>query len=846
MFEYGTMEAYTNVYVIFLFGLLLTMFVYVRYRKPYGGAMNFTLFYLFETLGAVIMTYRESLPEWSVSVATVFFIVAALFFLRGIVKLHERRFHLLRWCAALSIYIAGLIIFTYTVPNYYVLIVANAVFMIAIYTTANVQLHRATSKREKPFELLYVLNFYYILLHIARIALLFARSAGGGSQIYDVKEQAILINISGVFAIAFIIGIISLINNINLKKLKESGEEEVFFSEIYHRSPTPTIVNGKDDRVLQVNQAVCDIAKMDEQHLKQMKWTDLPIEEQGKQLIVDKLKSMTPQRPRMYAPLDLEIEGIGKGSYMVTIAAHFSENELDYYEAFLIDMSDVTDVKRRMNEAERSKDKLLDNVPGFAYRCAPDEDWTMEMLSAGFEEVTGYHTEELIGNRDYSYYDIIAPQHQQRVRDRWEKSLIEKKQFVIEYELVCKDGRMISVWERSDGVFDEDHNLIAIEGFVMDVTEQKMANKNARRYLAAAQSGLHGVMFTTRTGEIVYINPEYAKLLGYSPDELLGKHFSVVHTKARYEDGKRLADALVRDGYFDSSELMHVSKDGQEFSMMISGVAVQDESGQFDVFAISGVDLTEYKKLEEKNLTLAAYAQNQQKLEAIGILAGGVAHEINNPINGIMSYGQLILDTTDPADDRHEYAGEIIYESERVAGIVKNLLQFSRQDESGFSTTSINEIIGRTVALIRTIMRHDQIKIVENLTKDTNHVICRGQQIQQVILNLMTNARDALNQKYVGFDENKTMIVCSETIEDAEGRWMRVTVGDHGCGISDDIREKLFDPFFTTKTRTEGTGLGLAISYGIVQEHGGRLTFESAVGKGTEFHLDLKLAEMDT
>jgi len=280
--------------------------------------------------------------------------------------------------------------------------------------------------------------------------------------------------------------------------------------------------------------------------------------------------------------------------------------------------------------------------------------------------------------------------------------------------------------------------------------------------------------------------------------------------------------------------------------MMISGVAVQDESGQFDVFAISGVDLTEYKKLEEKNLTLAAYAQNQQKLEAIGILAGGVAHEINNPINGIMSYGQLILDTTDPADDRHEYAGEIIYESERVAGIVKNLLQFSRQDESGFSTTSINEIIGRTVALIRTIMRHDQIKIVENLTKDTNHVICRGQQIQQVILNLMTNARDALNQKYVGFDENKTMIVCSETIEDAEGRWMRVTVGDHGCGISDDIREKLFDPFFTTKTRTEGTGLGLAISYGIVQEHGGRLTFESAVGKGTEFHLDLKLAEMDT
>lgn len=229
--------------------------------------------------------------------------------------------------------------------------------------------------------------------------------------------------------------------------------------------------------------------------------------------------------------------------------------------------------------------------------------------------------------------------------------------------------------------------------------------------------------------------------------------------------------------------------------------------------------------------------RNQQKLESIGTLASGVAHEINNPINGIMNYGQIISDLTDSGTEINNFAREIISESNRVSTIVRNLLGFSRKSGVRHSYSDIEEIINKTVSLIKTIFKYDNIDIDIAIENNISKIKCNSQQIQQILMNLLTNARDSLNKKYSGYNENKRIFIeCSElTIK--KRKWIEITVKDLGMGIDPEIKHRIFDPFFTTKAKDKGTGLGLSISYGIVQDHKGFITVKSEPCEYTEFSI---------
>ncbi len=263
-------------------------------------------------------------------------------------------------------------------------------------------------------------------------------------------------------------------------------------------------------------------------------------------------------------------------------------------------------------------------------------------------------------------------------------------------------------------------------------------------------------------------------------------------------------------------------------------------------FALAQIALRKHhQEAEAEEKRLRAQLLQCQKLESIGTLAGGVAHEINNPIMGIMNYAQLILDETRISESVHEFAGEIITETKRVARTVRNLLMFARQDKQGHSPARMVDIVAQTQSLIQTVMRHDQILLEVDVPEDLPRVTCRSQQIQQVLMNLLTNARDALNERFDGYDAAKVIRVRAQHIEDGKGNWVRTTVEDHGNGIAEHIRERMFDPFFTTKALHVGTGLGLSITHGIVRDHAGRLTIESEPQEYTRFHVDLPVAEHD-
>ncbi|MDA8214269.1 MAG: ATP-binding protein [Nitrospiraceae bacterium] len=230
------------------------------------------------------------------------------------------------------------------------------------------------------------------------------------------------------------------------------------------------------------------------------------------------------------------------------------------------------------------------------------------------------------------------------------------------------------------------------------------------------------------------------------------------------------------------------------------------------------------------------------RLASLGELAAGVAHEINNPINGIINYAQILINKTDRQSSENEIAGRIMKEGDRIACIVKSLLSFARERKGEKVPVSIQEVLSDSLALTEAHLRKSGINLRVSGFDGLPEVIANPQQIQQVFLNVINNARYALSQKYPDMHGNKVLEISGEEIRESGCPYVRVIFHDRGTGMPTDILDKVMDPFFTTKPRGIGTGLGLSISHGIISDHRGDLSIESAEGEYTKVIIDLPAA----
>ena len=238
------------------------------------------------------------------------------------------------------------------------------------------------------------------------------------------------------------------------------------------------------------------------------------------------------------------------------------------------------------------------------------------------------------------------------------------------------------------------------------------------------------------------------------------------------------------------------------------------------------------RDITEARASHAAAVQSEQ-LAAIGALAAGVAHEINNPINGIINYGQMILDRERDLRDIQSISGRIVKEGDRIARIVASLLSYARRGVQEETATSVEELVSESLTLIGAQMRKEAISLDVQYAEHLPRVFCVPQEIQQVFLNLISNARDALNRKFADSGGDKRLEIVADIDESDGNRWVRVAFKDNGTGIPNDIRDKVMSPFFTTKAKGKGTGLGLSISQDIISSNGGLLTIDSEVGRST-------------
>ncbi len=228
-------------------------------------------------------------------------------------------------------------------------------------------------------------------------------------------------------------------------------------------------------------------------------------------------------------------------------------------------------------------------------------------------------------------------------------------------------------------------------------------------------------------------------------------------------------------------------------------------------------------------------------LASLGELASGVAHEINNPINGIISYAEILKDEFNDRGEDDDIPTRIIKEGDRVAAIVKNLLAFARDRKEEHSPARVQTILSDTLELVGKQINKDGIKLRLHVPSDLPPIKVRSREIQQVFLNIISNARYALNQRFPESHEDKVFEISGETLEIEGQKHLRITFYDRGTGIPAGISDRISDPFFSTKPKNEGTGLGLSISHGIIENHRGKLWFDSEEGAYTKVILDFPL-----
>jgi PAS domain S-box-containing protein len=531
-------------------------------------------------------------------------------------------------------------------------------------------------------------------------------------------------------------------------------------------------------------------------------------------------------------------------AFIIFVAAYVMRINRRLHKAVEAERRELTERKRAEEALNKEKNRMqmyLD-IAGVIL-LALDQNGDIILVNKRGCEVLGYSESEMLG---MNWFDRCLPaKNRSMVRGVFNQLMQGEVEPIEYYEntvLNKNDEERLIAWHNT--LLKSDEGMIV--GTLTsgeDITEQKKAEQaliNSEKWLRTTLASVGDAVITTDVeGAVSFLNPTAQALTGWKLEDALGRPlttvFNIINERTRNPVENPVVKVLREKKVVGlANHTVLISKDGVERPIADSAAPIKDDAGN-----VLGVVLV-FRDMSKQRETEAQLRQ-RQKLESIGTLAGGVAHEINNPVGIVMNNAELILDDAEPGSDIEQNTQEIIRESKRIAVIVKNLLFFSRQEKESHSPALLADIVESTLSLTRKVFANNQITIEVDIPDDLPKLRCRSQQIQQVLMNLVANARYALNQRYPKYDKNKVIKITAQTFTRDDIAWIRISVEDHGAGISPKIMGRIFDPFFTTKPRDEGTGLGLSISHGIAREHQGELRVESQEGQYTRFHLELRV-----
>ena len=411
-----------------------------------------------------------------------------------------------------------------------------------------------------------------------------------------------------------------------------------------------------------------------------------------------------------------------------------------------------------------------------------------------------------------------------------------------------KDGSLFDVLISSAVVRNKSGRPICLMASCDDITHRKRAEEALRvseiKYRSIFEQSRDAIYITSPEGRVIDINQAGSDIMGYSREE-----FQDVNVNEQYvdpEERARVKEELNRCGFFKNREIALKHKDGHEIVCMDNAALWRDESGQVRGYIGTLRDITAWKRAEAERELLEKQLLQAQKMEAVGTLASGVAHDFNNLLQAISGYLQLLLIRPGLDQACQDYLREMDGAMERAAELVRRLLTFSRKVEPELKPLNLNRVLLRSIPMLqRTLPK--MISVKADLETEIKPVHADSIQIEQIMMNLFSNAADAMPQGGTltirTRDRTLDESFCRDHMGSRPGEFICVSVTDTGTGMEPDVVDHIFDPFFTTKEVGKGTGLGLAMVYGIVKNHRGYVTCRSTPNQGTSFDIFLPASD---
>jgi PAS domain S-box-containing protein len=509
-----------------------------------------------------------------------------------------------------------------------------------------------------------------------------------------------------------------------------------------------------------------------------------------------------------------------------------AEDTLDALASVADVMSQGIERKRAETELRESEERyrdLVENAQDIIYSHDLRGHYTSSNRAG--EEITGYTLAESL---KLNLADTVAPEYVSKARDMLARKLAGENVTAYELELVAKDGHRVPV-EVNTRLVLQDGVPVGVTGVARDITDRKRAEAELRRLAAAVEETADSIVITDREGNIQYVNPAFERITGYAKDEVLGQNPRILKSgKTDPSVYKELWETITR-GEVWTGHLTNRRKDGTFFEERVTISSIYNETREIVNYVAVKQDTSDMTLLEEQ-------LRQSQKMEAIGQLAGGVAHDFNNLLTAINGYSALALQRLEHGHPIRSYLEEVKKAGDRAANLTRQLLAFGRKQILQPLALDLNAVVTDMNKMLRRLIGED-IVLTAKLDPSLKKIKADPGQIEQVLVNLVVNARDAMPQGGELIIETSGVELDLEYTKThvgvSPGQYAMLAVSDTGTGMNEKTQARIFDPFFTTKEKGKGTGLGLSTVYGIVKQSGGNIVVYSEPGHGTTFKVYL-------
>ena len=692
-----------------------------------------------------------------------------------------------------------------------------------------------------------------VLLEHLDHGLVLVKASGEYDQIYDKwfgyidprqKEQSQLIRYAliALFALVCIILVGSVWNLMLQRKVAMRTEElmqsETRFAATFSEAAMGLAHVAPDGSWLRVNQALCDIVGYSNDELLKLSFQDITHPDDLnsdmhfiEQILAGEINQYSMEK--RYFRKDGSIIWVNLTVSLVSKA----NGEADYFISAIEDISRRKDLDALLLNERDLAQKYLDIVG--VMMVVLDPQGRVTLINRKGLAILGYEERELLHQ---SWFETCLPKEfVEEVRSVFDQIMSGGHELMRYYEnpVITKAGEQRILAFHNALLTDQHGNITGLLSSGEDITESRLAAERLNKLSQAIEQAGEGVVITDADGTIEYINPAYSRITGYDEADLLGKNPRVLNSGKQSEAFYDEMWGILLRGEIWQGRVIDKRKDGSLYPALLTISPIRDKDDQVTHYVCVQQNLKEYEDLEIQ-------FQQAQKMEAIGTLVGGIAHDFNNALAGITSNLYLAKKKSSELDviGNVKSAEKLAFSA---AGTIQQLLAFSRKGVVNMGTISISSFLKEIIKLHRVAIPEN---IVIKLQIEESGLKVRGDinQLQQVLMNLMNNARDALEGVE---DPQITLILSHEVVHNRskvkpgqvkDGEYACFTVMDNGCGIGEEHREHIFEPFYTTKEAGKGTGLGLSMSYGAVKTHSGwifALPGEGGVGTVMKVYLPL-------